>query len=92
MRHEKTCLWSCLPGPTQTKLFNQRRWLEACNLELRKKRDCTIYVAKTKAQISSTVNAHLILAFVFAYAKSRSSHEVAQFLLTLLKKDVVGAQ
>ena len=36
--------------------------------------DCTIRVAKTKALISFAVTAKLICAFVFAYAKSRSSH------------------
>ena len=41
------------------------------------KRDCTICVAKTKALISCAVTAQLICAFVFAYAKSRISHEAA---------------
>ena len=27
--HEKTCLWGFRPGPTQTKLYSHRRWLEA---------------------------------------------------------------
>ena len=38
-------------------------------------RDCTIYVAKTKAPISFAVTANLICVFVYAYAKSRFSHE-----------------
>ena len=38
------------------------------------KRDCTIYVAKTKVLISF---AKLICAFVFAYAKCWFSHEMA---------------
>ena len=59
------------PGPTQTGLYNNRRWLEAGNFVFRKKRDCTIYVAKTKALISFAVTAKLICVFVFAYAKSR---------------------
>ena len=33
------------------------------------------YVAKTKALISCAVTAQLICAFVFAYAKSRFSHD-----------------
>ena len=41
--------------------------------------DCTIYVAKTKVLISCAVTAQLICAFVFAYAKSRSSHDAAQY-------------
>ena len=40
-------------------------------------RDCTVYVAKTKALISFAVNAKLISAFVFAYAKSQFSHDAA---------------
>ena len=42
--------------------------------------DCTILVAKTKALISLTVTAKLICAFVFAYAKSRFSHDAAHIL------------
>ena len=41
--------------------------------------DCTIYVAKTKALISFAVTAKLICVFVFAYAKSRFSHDAAHF-------------
>ena len=37
-----------LPGLTQTWLYSHRRLLEAKNFGFRKKRDCTIYVAKTK--------------------------------------------
>ena len=57
-------------GPTQTRLYSHRRWLETCKFGFRKKRDCTIYVAKTKALISCAVTAQLVCAFVFAYAKS----------------------
>ena len=42
--------------------------------------DCTTYVAKTKALISFAevaVTAKLICVFVFAYAKSRFSHDTA---------------
>ena len=42
-----------------------------------KKRDCTTYVAKTKALISFAVTAKLICIFVFAYAKSQFSHDAA---------------
>ena len=38
---------------------------------------CTIYVAKAKALISFTVTAKLICIFVFAYPKSRFSHDAA---------------
>ena len=40
--------------------------------------DCTIRIAKTKALISFAVTAKLICVFVFAYAKSRFSHDAAQ--------------
>ena len=64
-------------GPTQTGLYSHRRWLETRNFVFRKKRDCTIRVAKTKALISFAVTAKLICVFVFAYAKSRFSHDEA---------------
>ena len=40
--------------------------------------DCNIRVAKTKTLISFAVNAKLIWVFVFAYAKSKFSHNEAQ--------------
>ena len=65
-------------GPTKTGLYSHRRWLEAGNFGFRKKRDCTIRVAKTKALISFAVTAKLICVFVFAYADCWFSHEAAQ--------------
>ena len=44
--------------------------------------DCTIYVVKTKALISLVVTAKLICVFVFAYAKSRFSHDAAHLIVT----------
>ena len=38
-------------------------------------KNCTIYVAKTKALISCAVTAQLISVFVFADAKNRFSHD-----------------
>ena len=67
------------PGPTQTGLGNHWRWLEAWNFGFRKKRDCTILVAKTKTLISFAVTAKLICVFVFAYAKIRFSHVAAHW-------------
>ena len=75
--YEKTGLPEFRPGPTQTGLYSHRRWLETRNFVFRKERDCTIRVAKTKALISFAVTAKLICVFVFAYAKSRFSHDVA---------------
>ena len=43
-------------------------------------RDCTIYVAKTKALISFAVTAKLICVFVFAYAERWFSHDAAQIM------------
>ena len=51
------------PGPTQTGLYSHRIWREVWNFGF-------ISVAKTKAPIS-------ICVFVFAYAKSRFSHDEA---------------
>ena len=47
--------------------------------------DCTIYVAKTKALISFAVTAKLICVFVFAYTKSRFSHDKAQITYSAIK-------
>ena len=47
--------------------------------------NCSIYVAKTKALNSYVVSAQLICAFVFAYAKSRFSYDVAQVSFPLCK-------
>ena len=76
-RCEKTGLRGFRPGPTQTGLYNHIRWLEARNFVFRKLRDCTTYVAKTKALISFVVTVKLICVFVFAYGKIRFSHDAA---------------
>ena len=47
-------------------------------------RDCTIYVAKTKALINFAVTAKLICVFVFAYAKRWFSHDTAHMVKTNL--------
>ena len=49
MRKQKCWFW---PGVTQTRLYSYWRLLEAWNFGFRKKRNCTIQVAKTKALIS----------------------------------------
>ena len=79
--HEKTNNLGFQPGPTQTRLYSHRRWLEAGNFEFRKSRNCTIHIAKTKALISFAVTAKLICAFVFAYADCWFSHAMAQLTL-----------
>ena len=61
---------------TQTGLYSNRTWLEASNLGLRKKRNCTVlvyvanctiymYVAKIKTQISCAITGQLICIFIF---------------------------
>ena len=65
-RHEQTGLWGFRPGLTQTNLYSHRSRLEALNFGFKKKRDCTIHVAKTKLLISFAVTAKLICAFVFS--------------------------
>ena len=63
---EKTGLRGFRPGLTQTGLYSLRKRLEDWNFGFKKKRNCTIRVAKTKALISFAVTAKLICAFVFA--------------------------
>ena len=46
---------------TQTSLYSCRKRLEAGNFGFRKKRNCTVCVAKTKALISFTVTANCLL-------------------------------
>ena len=41
-------------------------------------KDCTIRESKTKALISCAEAAQLVCAFVFAHAKIRVSHDLAQ--------------
>ena len=79
-RREKIGLRGFRPVPTQTGLGNHWRWLEAWNFGFKKKRDCTICVAKTKTLISFAVTAKLICVFVFANAKIRFSHVAAHLI------------
>ena len=77
--HGKTNNLGFRPGLTKIRLCSHRRLLETANFGFRKKRNCTIHVAKTKALISFAVTAKLICAFVFAYADCWFSHGAAQF-------------
>ena len=56
-QHEKSGLRDFQPGPTQTELYSHRIRLKARNFRFKKKRDCTICVAKTKAWIICGVTA-----------------------------------
>ena len=51
--------------PHKLALYSLGKRLEACNFRFKKKRDCTICVAKTKLLISCAVTAQLISSFVF---------------------------
>ena len=55
-------------------------------------RDCTIYVAKTKALISCAVTAQLIFVFIFAYAKSRFSHDAAHMIRIVVMKEFASTR
>ena len=74
-------------GLTQTGLYKHRRWLETGNFGFRKKRNCTIRIAKTKALISFAVTAKLICVFVFAYADCWFSHEAAHMYLKIIRNN-----
>ena len=55
------------------------------NFGFRKKSDCTIRVAKTKALISFAFTEKLICVFVSAYAESRFSHNEDHFAYFTIK-------
>ena len=54
-RREKTFLLGFRPGPTHTRLYSHRMWLDTRNFGFRLKRNCTIQEAKTKALVCVTV-------------------------------------
>ena len=72
------------PGLTQTGMYSLGERLDAWNFGFKKKRDCTIFVAKTKALISCAVTAQLIYAFVFAQANFRGSLVAAQTIIVVM--------
>ena len=71
--------------PTKTSLYSHRSRLEALSFGFKKKRNCTVCVAKTKVQISCAVNAQLICAFVFAYACCGFSYAAAHMIIRMVK-------
>ena len=74
---EKKKQFGFRPCLTKTGPYSHRRWYEAGNSVFRKKRNCTVRVAKTKAPMSFAVTAKLICASVFAYADCWFSHTAA---------------
>ena len=75
-RRKKTGLRVFPTGQTKAGLYSHRRWLKAGNFGIRKKRDCTICVVKTKALISFAAHANLICVFLHM--------QEAGFLMTCL--------
>ena len=76
-RCEKTGLRGFRPGPTQTGLYSHRRWLETRNFVF----------MNNQCSENKAVTAKLICVFVFAYAKSRFSHDAAHLKnLTCLRE------
>ena len=59
---------------------------ETGNFGFRKKRHCTIRLAKTKALNSFAVTTKLICAFVFAYAVCWFSYDAAHISQELIKR------
>ena len=59
-----------------------QKMVRGMKFRFRKRKDCTVYVAKTKALISFAVTAKLICVFVFAYAKCWFSHDAAHIYLS----------
>ena len=51
--------------------------------------ECTIRIAKAKTLISFAVTAKLIYVFVFAYAKSRFSHDAAQIIINAVMYHII---
>ena len=63
-----------------------QKMARSLNFGFKKKRKCTIRVAKTKTLISFAVAAKLICVFVFAYTDCWFSHEADHILLYQPKK------
>ena len=67
---QKTSLRGFQPCQTQAGLYSHRRWLAAWNFRLRKKKECTIYEAKTKALMSGE-RADCVSICIFVFRKCR---------------------
>ena len=78
----KPTMW--FPNRSNTNQAVQSQKIEAGTFGFRKRSNCTMRVAKTKALISFAVTAKLICAFVFAYADCWFSHAAAHILCTFV--------
>ena len=76
-RCEKTGFWGFPTRSDSNLAVKPQKMASGFKFGFRKKRDCTIRVAKTKALISFAVTAKLICVFVFAYTKIRFSNDEA---------------
>ena len=77
---EKTCPRGFRPGPTKNQAVQPQTMASLEVLDTGSRGTVlfmTVYEAKTKALISCAVTIQLICTFVFAYAKSRFSHDAA---------------
>ena len=83
--HEKTNNLGFRPDPKLTGLYSHRISLVALNFGFRKKRNCTIRIAKTKALMSCAAAAQMICAFVFAYADCWFSDAAAQLKTAMVR-------
>ena len=73
------------PGPTQTRLYNHRRWQKVAISDIDRRGIVLSVWRKQRLLISFAVTAKLICIFVFAYAKSQFSHDVVHILDILFK-------
>ena len=73
----KPTTWVPTRSDTNQPVQSQKQ-ARSLNIQFKKKKDCAIHAAKTKALTSCAVTAQLICGFVFAYANCWFSHVVAQ--------------
>ena len=77
-KHKKTGLWGCWLHLTQTDLYSCTKRLEAWILDLERS---VIILSMEQKQRCWTAVKLLICVFIFSYAKSRSFHDTAYYLI-----------
>ena len=65
---EKTINLGFGPGPTQTGLYTYRRRLKTLNVRFKKKKKCTIRIAKAKGAVTAPL---------FSHRRETNSHDAA---------------
>ena len=73
-RRENACLRGFGPG----RMYSHKTIARGLKFRIYEVDGGTHYVSKINALVSCAVTAHLVCAFVFAYAKGRFSHDAAQ--------------